>query len=162
MVLQRTLVLRRYDILACSGLLRTYWDHSFHGVHRDEIRSILFSEDVPYPSSSCPSRTEDVVSTLSSRQKLAPIQKRSQLTRPCHGTSQRHSHLVCDPNQPHQLSPLGSVPWSMEDADTTYLHPRDVCAPIPLSEMITRFLLMSFVRFLSALPSRPMRCVEET
>lgn len=34
--------------------------------------------------------------------------------------------------------------------------------PFLFLEMITRFLLMSFVRFLSALPSRPMRCAEET
>jgi hypothetical protein len=76
------------------------------------IRAIPSGEDVPCLSFSCPaasqSSTKDIASALSYHQNLM-LYACSQLTRPLPRYQPKALSLTCDPDQPHQLSLLGSV-----------------------------------------------------
>jgi len=67
------------------------------------------------------------------------------------------------PDQPHQLSPLGSALGLMEDADTSSIISLVLDTFSSPLERRLRFLLMSFVRCCHALAFFPMDCrAEET
>jgi hypothetical protein len=101
---------RKYDILLCSGSL------SYPAVHLllrpwRGIRAILSSEDVQcssFPAVYSLKFTKVIVSTLSSNQTSRPAQsaRKTLAAAPAKGIV---TSLECNPDQPHQLSPLGSV-----------------------------------------------------
>lgn len=122
MVLQSALPLRIDDMLPSSGSLPNQSSTPFIQSKR-WVRTFRHSQDVPYLSLSCmllSSGAKDVVSTLCCLQKLAGKLRAVSSQDRCHGISQRHCHS-CDPDQPHQLSLLGSALGLTEDADTQSL-----------------------------------------